>query len=54
MAQTPVRQLLELIEEGKIDPSSIITDPTALADGPALYQNFRDKKDGCIKVVMTP
>lgn len=26
----------------------------ALADGPALYQKFRDKKDGCIKAVMSP
>jgi threonine dehydrogenase-like Zn-dependent dehydrogenase len=58
MAQTPVQhympRLLALIEEGKIDPSFIVTDRARLEDGPALYQKFRDKKDGCIKVVMTP
>ncbi|WP_223637858.1 hypothetical protein [Corallococcus sp. EGB] len=25
-----------------------------LSDGPALYKQFRDKEDFCIKVVMTP
>jgi threonine dehydrogenase-like Zn-dependent dehydrogenase len=58
MAQTPVQhympQLLALIQEGKIDPSFVVTDRARLEDGPALYQKFRDKKDGCIKVVMTP
>jgi threonine dehydrogenase-like Zn-dependent dehydrogenase len=29
-------------------------DRVKLQDGPALYETFRDKKDGCIKVVMTP
>ena len=58
MAQTPVQhympKLLQLIEEGKIDPSFVVTDRARLEGGPALYQKFRDKKDGCIKVVMTP
>jgi threonine dehydrogenase-like Zn-dependent dehydrogenase len=58
MAQTPVQhympRLLALIEDGKIDPSFVVTDRARLEDGPALYQKFRDKKDGCIKVVMTP
>jgi threonine dehydrogenase-like Zn-dependent dehydrogenase len=42
------------VEEGKIDPSFVITDQASLEDGPALYKKFRDKKDGCIKVVMKP
>jgi hypothetical protein len=25
-----------------------------LEDGPDLYKTFRDKKDGCIKVVLKP
>ena len=25
-----------------------------LEDGPAMYKTFRDKEDGCIKVVMKP
>ncbi|HJU16416.1 MAG TPA: zinc-dependent alcohol dehydrogenase [Stellaceae bacterium] len=58
MAQTPVQrylpQLMERIEKGEIDPSFVITHRVGLADGPALYKKFRDKEDGCIKVVMKP
>jgi threonine dehydrogenase-like Zn-dependent dehydrogenase len=44
--------LLKLIEEGKIDTSSLITHRSSeLSDGPDLYKTFRDKEDGCIKVV---
>jgi threonine dehydrogenase-like Zn-dependent dehydrogenase len=25
-----------------------------LEDGPQMYKTFRDKEDGCIKVVMSP
>jgi threonine dehydrogenase-like Zn-dependent dehydrogenase len=47
--------LLQRIEKGEIDPSFIITHKaTSLDDGPGLYNTFRDKKDGCIKVVMRP
>jgi threonine dehydrogenase-like Zn-dependent dehydrogenase len=45
--------LLRRIEEGEIDPSFIITHRAKLEDGPALYETFRDKKDNCIKVVLT-
>jgi len=58
MAQTPVQhylpKLLQLVEDGRIDPSFVITDRASLQDGPNLYQKFRDKQDGCIKVVMKP
>jgi threonine dehydrogenase-like Zn-dependent dehydrogenase len=58
MAQTPVQRylpkLLALIEEGKIDPSFVITHRAPLSDGPELYKTFRDKEDGCIKVVLNP
>jgi threonine dehydrogenase-like Zn-dependent dehydrogenase len=58
MAQTPVQRympsLLQRIENGEIDPAFVITHRAKLEDGPNLYQTFRDKKDGCIKVVMTP
>lgn len=58
MAQTPVQHylpmLLERIQKGEIDPSFVITHRATLEDGPALYKTFRDKKDGCIKVVMKP
>jgi threonine dehydrogenase-like Zn-dependent dehydrogenase len=46
--------LLEKIEAGKIDPSFVITHNRPLEDGPELYKTFRDKKDGCIKVVLEP
>ncbi len=58
MAQTPVqaylRPLLERIEKGEIDPSFVVTHVATLDDGPSLYKTFRDKKDGCIKVVLKP
>jgi threonine dehydrogenase-like Zn-dependent dehydrogenase len=58
MAQTPVQRylarLLELIQQGKFDPSFVITHRASLEQGPELYKTFRDKKDGCIKVVMKP
>lgn len=46
--------LLDKVQKGEIDPSFVITDRAPLAEGPELYKKFRDKKDGCIKVVMTP
>jgi threonine dehydrogenase-like Zn-dependent dehydrogenase len=48
-------KLMRLIEEGKVDPTIIISHRTAdLGDGPDLYKTFRDKNDGCVKVVMFP
>jgi len=47
-------QLLERVEKGEIDPSFVITHRASLQEGPELYKTFRDKKDGCIKVVMKP
>ena len=46
--------LLRRIQEGQIDPSFVITHQVSLADGPDMYKTFRDKQDGCIKVVMKP
>ena len=46
--------LLRHIEGGRIDPSFVITHTASLEDGPALYKTFREKQDGCIKVVMKP
>ena len=58
MGQTHVNRwtpdLLRRIEDGQIDPSFVITHTGSLADGPELYQTFRDKTDGCIKVVLKP
>src|SRR5690348_5976189 len=46
--------LLRRIEEGQIDPSFVITHTVDLAEGPQMYKTFRDKQDGCIKVVLKP
>ncbi len=58
MSQTSVQyympKLMDMIVKGKIDPSFVITHQGKLEDGPALYETFRDKKDGCIKVVLKP
>jgi threonine dehydrogenase-like Zn-dependent dehydrogenase len=58
MGQTHVHRylpmLLERIQARDIDPSFVITHRLRLADAPEAYQTFRDKKDGCIKVVMNP
>ncbi|MBC7853251.1 MAG: glutathione-dependent formaldehyde dehydrogenase [Pirellulaceae bacterium] len=52
--QRYMQPLLEKIESGEIDPSFVITHQVKLEDAPAAYKTFRDKKDGCIKVVLKP
>ena len=52
--QKYLKPLLQKIEEGQIDPSFIITHKVKLEDAPKAYETFRDKKDGCIKVVIQP
>jgi threonine dehydrogenase-like Zn-dependent dehydrogenase len=58
MGQTHVQRYLEpllgRIVAGEIDPSRLITHRLALDDAPAAYRTFRDKQDGCIKVVLRP
>jgi threonine dehydrogenase-like Zn-dependent dehydrogenase len=58
MGQTHVQRymkpLLALVEEGKIDPSFVITHRVPLTRAPEMYQTFVEKRDGCIKVVLDP
>ncbi len=58
MGQTHVQRylhpLLAMIEGGRIDPSFVVTHRVPLAEAPAAYKTFRDKQDGCIKVVLKP
>ncbi|TCK33617.1 threonine dehydrogenase-like Zn-dependent dehydrogenase [Paraburkholderia sp. BL8N3] len=58
MGQTHVNRwtddLLRRIQEGQIDPSFVITHTVPLSEGPGMYKTFRDKEDGCIKVVLKP
>jgi threonine dehydrogenase-like Zn-dependent dehydrogenase len=46
--------LLRRIEAGQIDPSFVITHKVDLSEGPEMYRTFRDKADGCIKVMLQP
>lgn len=56
--QTHVRRwtddLLRRIDEGEIDPTFVITHTVPLGRAPEMYDKFRGKKDGCIKVVLKP
>ena len=58
MGQTHVqaygRKLLKMIQEKTIDPSFVVTHNLSLEDAPDAYKTFRDKEDGCIKVVLKP
>jgi threonine dehydrogenase-like Zn-dependent dehydrogenase len=46
--------LLELIEQGRIDPSFIITHRLALDEAPKGYDLFLHKDDACMKCVLAP
>ena len=54
--QTPVHRylkpLLKLIEDGKIDPSFVITHRLPLSDAARGYKMFLEKEDDCEKVVL--
>jgi threonine dehydrogenase-like Zn-dependent dehydrogenase len=58
MGQTHVQRymhhLLELVEDGAIDPGFVITHRFALDDAPQAYALFKEKEDGCVKVVLKP
>ncbi|HYH19242.1 MAG TPA: zinc-dependent alcohol dehydrogenase [Azospirillum sp.] len=58
MGQTHVNRwtddLLRRIQEGQIDPSFVITHTVGLERGPEMYATFREKRDGCVKVVLKP
>lgn len=47
-------ELLRRIDEGDIDPTFVITHTAPLGRAPEMYRMFRDKQDGCVKVVLKP
>lgn len=49
-----VERLFETIQKGELDPTFLITHRLPLSDAAEAYKMFRDKTDGCIKVVFTP
>ena len=58
MGQTHMQHYLEpllhkIVDDG-FDPSFVITHRESLSNAPAAYEKFRDKEDGCIKVVLFP
>jgi threonine dehydrogenase-like Zn-dependent dehydrogenase len=52
--QRYLRPLLERIEHGDIDPSFIVTHRMSLDDAPKGYETFKNKRDECVKVVLSP
>jgi threonine dehydrogenase-like Zn-dependent dehydrogenase len=52
--QRYLQPLLALIEEGKIDPSFVITHRVPLSRAHQAYAMFAEKRDGCVKVVLDP
>jgi threonine dehydrogenase-like Zn-dependent dehydrogenase len=52
--QKYLRPLLERIMREEIDPSFVMTHRARPEDGPRMYRIFRDKQDGCVKVVLRP
>ena len=50
--QRYMKPLLERIQNGDIDPSSIITHRMSLEDAPEGYDMFRNKEHECVKVVL--
>jgi threonine dehydrogenase-like Zn-dependent dehydrogenase len=52
--QRYLKPLLSLIEQGKIDPSFVVTHTMPLEQAPEGYRMFRDKADSCVKVVLKP
>jgi threonine dehydrogenase-like Zn-dependent dehydrogenase len=47
-------KLLKAIQDEQIDPAFVITHRCKLEHGPKMYDTFKKKEDGCIKVVMRP
>lgn len=58
MGQTHVhrylRPLLARIARGELDPRFVITHRLSLDQAPEGYRTFKEREDGCIKVVLTP
>jgi threonine dehydrogenase-like Zn-dependent dehydrogenase len=51
--QRYMQPLLERIQKGDIDPTFVITHRLSLEDAPKGYEMFKNKEDGCVKVVLS-
>jgi threonine dehydrogenase-like Zn-dependent dehydrogenase len=47
-------RLLDRVRRGEVDPTFVITHRMRLEDAPTGYEIFKNKEDGCLKVVMSP
>lgn len=47
-------RLLEHLRKGELDPSYLITHRMTLEQGPLGYQMFKEKREGCLRVVFEP
>ena len=58
MGQTHVHRylptLMDHIENGRIDPTFLITHRLPLEEAPEAYKIFKEKRDNCVKVVLKP
>ncbi|SDG23326.1 Threonine dehydrogenase [Sinosporangium album] len=52
--QRYLQPLLQRIREGQIDPSFVISHHLPLREAPRGFELFKNKKDDCTKVVLTP
>ncbi|MEO0316293.1 MAG: hypothetical protein RI928_2749 [Pseudomonadota bacterium] len=52
--QRYLQPLLDRIRQGDFDPERVITHRMPLAEAPQAYRMFRDKQDGCVKVMLKP
>ncbi len=49
-----IDELIEWVEEGKIQLDDIITHRLPLSEAPHGYKIFGEKQDNCVKVVLKP
>jgi threonine dehydrogenase-like Zn-dependent dehydrogenase len=49
-----IRQFFDYVRQGDLDPSVLITHDLPLEDGVRAYDMFKNKEDGCIRVVLRP
>ncbi|BAI71701.1 alcohol dehydrogenase [Azospirillum sp. B510] len=47
-------RLFEHVRDGALDPSYLMTHRLPLDDGPRAYRMFKEKADGCLRVVFAP
>jgi threonine dehydrogenase-like Zn-dependent dehydrogenase len=52
--QRYLQPLLERVRRGDFHPERLVTHRLPLDDAPHAYRMFRDKLDGCVKVVLKP